>query len=203
MKKTRLRDVPKGARWEHFWTYYGLRSIILVLAAALVVYTLYVAVFKPKTDFSIMIFSDQFTFDCETTMREEISSMPQWDINGDGLSRCSLNFVEFDTDQDSLSLVTRMEMLTVLSASKTHIFLANDNAAQWLLAQKLVGTFSDLTNGANPSNEVFAVSVADLPFFQAQACAPIQGLTLYISKPPEETGDYRAQMEILLELILD
>lgn len=203
MKKTRLRDVPKGARWEHFWTYYGLRSILLVLLAALILYTLYVAVFKPKTDFSIMIFSDQFSFACETAMRGEIGSTPRWDLNGDGRSRVSLSFVEFAADQDSLSLETRMEMLTVLSAGKIHIFLANDHAADWLASQKMLGTVSDLTNGEISSDEIFAVPVADLPFFRSQDCLPIQSLTLLISCPPDEPGDYRAQMEILSELIFN
>ena len=201
MKKTRLRDVPKGKRWSHFWHYYGLSVFLGVFLGGMVLYTLYLAILKPPADLAIMILSDRFDLSCETAIREELGSLDCLDVNGDGTVRLSLNYVPFDTPGDELPLEDRMELMTILSAGNIYVFLANEDGSQWLSEQGLLGTWGDF-NGTEDS-EPFAVPVKELPIFQGEGFAVLQHLTLYIACPPEDGTNYQAQMAALRQLLAE
>lgn len=199
MKKTKLKEVPRGKRWSHFWHYYGLRVFLGAVIGFMLLYTLYLAVLKPKTDISIMMLSDRFDLSCETAMREELNSLPVLDINGDGTVRVSLNYVPFDSTGEALPLEDKMELMTILSAGDIYFFLANGDGYQWLSQQQLLGTWGDLTGSED--SRIFSVPVSELPFFQGDAFAVLESLTLYIACPPQEAQPYQAQMAALRQLL--
>lgn len=199
MKKTRLRDVPRGKRWSHFWHYYGLHVFLILFFGSLALYTFYLAVLKPRTDLSILMLSDRFELSCETAMREELNGQPLLDINGDGTVRASLSYVQFGGGEDDLQMDTRMELLTLLSAGNIYIFLANEDAYVWLSQQKLLGTWGDLRGDTD--DKVFSVPVSELPLFQGEEFEVLQHLSMYIACPPEERDSYDAQMAALHQLL--
>ena len=198
MKKTRLRDVPKGKRWGHFWQYYGLHVFLGILLGSFVLYTFYIVVLKPKTDVSVLMLSDRFELSCETAMRQELNGQSVLDVNGDGIVQAMLSYVQFESEEE-LTLDTRMELLTLLSAGDIYIFLANSEASQWLLEQDLLGTWGDLTG--NLDERLLSVPISELPIFQGEDFEVLQHLTVHIACPPEDRELYDTQMAALYQLL--
>ena len=199
MKKTRLKNVPKGKRWGHFWHYYGLHVFLGVFLGSFALYTFYIAVLKPKADLCVLMLSDQFELSCETAMRQELREQSVLDVNGDGTVRAVLSYVQFEGREEDVPLDTKMELLTLLSAGDIYMFLANEDAYDWLSRQDLLGTWGDLTGSVD--EEIFAVPVSELPIFQGGEFEVLQHLSLYIVRPPEDTKVYDAQMAALHQLL--
>ena len=198
MKKTRLRDVPKGKRWGHFWQYYGLHVFLGILLGSFALYTFYIIALKPRTDVSVLMLSDRFELSCETAMREKMDEQSALDINGDGVVQVMLSYVQFD-GEEKLALDTRMELLTLLSAGDIYIFLANSEATQWLQEQELLGTRGDFQGSTD--DRILSVPVSELPIFQGEEFDVIQHLTMHIACPPGDRELYDAQMTALYQLL--
>lgn len=187
LRKKRIQDVPKGKRWEFFLTYYSRPLLLGLLCGGLVAYTLYLAIWKPPADFSILILSDSFDLSCESAMRECFSREEALDLNGDGTVRVLLNFFQFDPVSGDFRSEDKMALMTILSAGDTDLFLANESAAQWLNENgliagnefaELIGCGDDFTSG---------IAVADIPLFRDPAFQVIQPLTLYFANPRQAT----------------
>ena len=198
MKKTRLRDVPKGKRWSHFWQYYGLHVFLGILLGSFALYTFYIIVLKPKTDISVLMLSDRFELSCETAMRQELNGQLVLDVNGDGVVQAMLSYVQFGGEAD-LPLNTRMELLTLLSAGDIYIFLANFEASQWLIEQNLLGTWGDLLGSTD--ERILSIPVSELSFFQGGEFEMIHHLTMHVACPPVDRELYDAQMTALYQLL--
>lgn len=133
-------------------------------------YTLYLALVKPEADLSVMILSDQFSFQCEVALRETFNQREQLDTNGDGNVRINLDYISFDTEPQELSLEQRMELMTILSSGNTNLFLANKDAMAWLASQGLLATQADGTP--------ISIAVSQIPFFQNDDYTAIRDLTI-------------------------
>lgn len=170
MKKTTMGDVPKGKRWSHFWFYYEKAFFLSIFLGGMLLYTLYLALVKPEADLSVMILSDQFSFQCEAALRETFNQWEQLDTNGDGNVRINLDYISFDTEPQELSLEQRMELMTILSSGNTNLFLANKDAMAWLASQGLLATQADGTP--------ISIAVSHIPFFQNDDYTAIRDLTI-------------------------
>ena len=106
MKKTRLRDVPKGKRWGHFWQYYGLHVFLGILLGSFALYTFYIIALKPRTDVSVLMLSDRFELSCETAMREKMDEQSALDINGDGEADAIMLDTTGNGEIDTIIIIT-------------------------------------------------------------------------------------------------
>lgn len=193
MRKTGLRDIPKGKRLEHFLIYYGKSVLLWLFCGGLVLYTVYLAIGKPSADFSILILSDSFDLSCETALRERFADQPGLDRNQDGTVRVLLNYFQTDPVSGELPVDDRMALMTILSAGDTDFFLADRSAASWLRENDLIADWDDSGSSGFP--------VEDMKLFRDRAFDSIRNLTLYVASPKERTQQWQEETAALLQAL--
>lgn len=199
MGNYRMRDVPRGKRWAHFWRYYKLHVLAALIAAVLLGNVIYASFLKPKADVFLLWLSDQYSLTCEQALLEKLEMLPDWDLNGDGTVRVRLNHVDFSAPFDELGLPVQSELLTIYSAEESCIYLLSDYAVEWMAENDLLGQWRDL---GLEGEGIFALRAGELPFFQEEALAPLADTMLSIAKPGQQSGPvYDAQMDALRALL--
>ena len=193
MRKKRLRDIPKGKRWEHFLIYYGKQLFLGLICAGMVLYALYLAFWKPAADFSVLILSDSFDLSCEMALRECFSGQAELDRNGDGTVRVLLNYFSVDPQTGEIPAEERMALMTILSAGDTDLFLANVSAAVWLRDNALIADWGDAGRTGIP--------VADIALFQGPAFDAIRDLSVYVACPRAQTQQWQEKTEALMDAL--
>lgn len=194
MNRYRLRDVAKGQRWSHFWTYYGFTVVAAAVILALAGYTGYLIFGKPAVDVQIVILSDQFDLREEEAIRSQWESLPL-DINGDGVTRIVLSYIHFDKPYEELAADTRQELLTMLSVGDTMVFLANEPGGRWLEELSLVAVCSQ----GDEEGEVFRLAVAQVPMLGD--FRSMDGLTLYLAASGKDPSAYQVGRDALLQIL--
>lgn len=202
--KYRLRDVPKGKRLQHFFTYYKLQLFYAIAFATLIGYVLY-AFLKPDPDIQVIWMSGKYTMECEQELRGNCEAL-DWDTNGDGTVAMILTYVDFDAPYDEVSYELKAEVTTYIAALDYSFFLVNDYAYEWMEECELLGTYGE--SGLDRWGEADAlvrIPVSQITFLQGQYLEPLQDLYLVISAPPEgsqsRTQEYEKQMAALCKAL--
>ena len=195
----RIRDLPRGKRWAHFWQYYKLHVFAALTAAVLLGNMLYASFLKPRPDVSLLWFSGQYSLACEQALLEKLEQLPAWDLNGDGSVHVRVNHADFSAPFDQLSLSLQAELLTVCSIEDSCIYLLSSYAMEWMAENDLLGHRQDL---GLEGEGLLALRAGELRFFQEEALSPLADAVLCIAKPEQraEPG-YTAQMEALRALL--
>lgn len=202
--KYRLRDVPKGKRLQHFFTYYKLHLFYAIAFATLIGYVLY-AFLKPDPDIQVIWMSGKYTMECEQELRSNCEAL-DWDTNGDGTVAMILTYVDFDAPYDEISYELKTEVTTYIAALDYSFFLVNDYAYEWMVECELLGTYGE--SGLERWGETDAlvrIPVSQIAFLQGEYSEPLQDLYLVISAPPKgsksRTQEYEKQMAALCKAL--
>lgn len=202
MKKFRMRDVPKGKRWNYFWSYYAFHVFWAVIFSVFTGYTVYLLCFKPHTDVSLMWLSDRYDLVCEGLLNKEMQrEFP--DINGDGTVKVTLSHILFDREYEKLPQETKAELSILLSVGDTYILFASDTAAEWLREMNLLGTWGDFGGcEGKPDKDIFLVKISQVEFFRKDGYNALKEANLCIVRPPVgERKNYDIQMNVLRKLL--
>lgn len=195
----RMRNVPRGKRWAHFWRYYKLHMLAALIAAVLLGNVIYASFLKPRTDVVLLWLSDRYSLPCEHALLEKLETLPDWDLNGDGTVRVRLNHVDFSAPFDKLGLSVQSELLTVYSVEESCIYFLSDYAVEWMTENDLLGQRQDL---GLDGEGLFALRAGELRFFQEEALVPLADATVGIARPGRQSGPvYEAQMDALRALL--
>ncbi len=198
--KYRLRDVPKGKKLEHFFTYYKPHLFYAIVFSLLIGYTVY-GLLKPKPDLQVMWLSGAYTMECEQELRENCAAL-EWDTNGDGVVTVTVTQVDFGKSYEEMSYAVKSELVALIAAQDYSFFLVNDNAMAWMRENEILGTYGDagLTDFGG-EEEYLCIPVEKLGFLRGKHDEPLEGLYLCVTPTPEQDQDrqeaYKRQMEAL------
>lgn len=83
-KYMKLKDIPKGQRWEHFWTYYKVQTIIGAFVVLLVAMLVKDVVFKEKVDIYLTVASSEYASDAVSAELSRVLQQYGEDFDGNG-----------------------------------------------------------------------------------------------------------------------
>lgn len=195
----RLRDVPKGQRLRHFFTYYKLHTFFAVCAVVLA--GIFVsAALKPPRDMEVLWLYDSFSARLETEVYRNIHSM-EWDSNGDGRSTPSFNQLEFDSPYDDLPNDTKAIVMTLFSAERYSYLLVSTYAYDWLEENDMLGSWESLGAVGENARKTVKIPASELGFLATTYAEEFGDTYLVIGQAPvsneEERQNYLIQMELL------
>lgn len=204
METVRLRDVPKGQRLSHFFTYYRWQLFYTVFGLLLAAMLLS-AMLRPRADVSVLWLTSNFNLMTDTALREVLDDV-FWDVNGDGKSRVALQYIEIPEDPTN-SLETQMETLTLISSGQFSVFLLSEGAKNWFEETGMIGTWADYGpteaeayRDLSGSEEPFAIPCSELSFFRGTGISQTGETYLVIGAAPEDEekrADYQNQVRML------
>ena len=183
-KTYRLRDIPKGQRLKHFFTYYKLRTFLCLAFAVLIGYGLY-GIFRPPSDLQVMWLADGYSLECEFELRENLEAL-DWDTNGDGHVGLMLTHIDFDRDYHELSMDTMSELTILVASQQYSFFLAGPYAQAWMADNEILGTWSDLGIEGPYAKEPVAVPLSGIREFSGTYTQPLEDVCLCITPAPED-----------------
>ncbi len=143
--------MPFKKKWEHYWFYYKWHTVIALLAALLIGYSVYSAVTQTKYDLYIDMMCKDISFDiAENIGRALEKSDAVKDINGDGEKHVNTALVAFSSAGDSSQDIQQMQVVQVrmLVGESTVLFVGND----FLDSYTEQGVFADITEIADRCN---------------------------------------------------
>lgn len=186
MKRYPFKNVPKGKRLSHFFTYYSWHLAAAIFVVVVVSYTIFVTFIKPKSDASIMWISSTYALEADESIYQRLQQLG-WDNNGDGKTMVTLQHAEFGETYANTSASDLMSVMTVISAGNIDIMLVNDAALEWGLEAELYGTYADMggLDGYN-DEDIFIISCADIPFFAGTDIDIYE--TMYLTIAQSKTG---------------
>ena len=203
IKKVRLRDVEKGKRLEHFFTYYKVQTFYCILFAFLIGYSLY-GFLKPRADVQVMWLSGSFTMECEQELRDNCEKL-DWDTNGDGIVAMMLTHVDFYCDYEDLSSATTQELVYLVAAQDFSFFLVNDFAIDWMQKNEILGTYRDAGITGPGEDQPLLIPVTQIRELTGEHDEPLEDLYLCITPTPENDekrlSEYLKQTEALRRLL--
>ena len=204
MKRYRFSDVPNNKKLSHFMTYYKLETYLAVFAVVVVGYLLYLALWAPKTDVSVLWISNTYSLEADGIMTERFSGL-DWDCNGDGKVAVMLQHAEFGDSFETTDVDSQIALMTILSAGDTDILLVSEAALEWGITMDIWGSCSDFGGLKDKADhEVFAVACSSLPFFRDSGIDAYEAMYVVIAQPredPEAQARYQRNMQNLTALL--
>lgn len=204
MKRYRFSDVPNSKKLSHFVTYYKLETFLVVFAAIVVGYLLYLALWAPKTDVSVLWISNTYSLESDGIVTERFSSL-DWDCNGDGKTAVMVQHAEFADSFENTDVDSQIALMTILSAGDTDILLVSKTALEWGITMDIWGTYGDFGGLQDKADdEIFAVDCSSLPFFRDSGIDAYEKMYVVIAKPREEPAAqarYQRNMQNLAVLL--
>ena len=204
MERYKFRDVPKGKRLSHFFTYYSWHLYAVVFTVVVAGYLLYLTFLAPKTDASILWVSSTYSLETDGILSQRCRELG-WDNNADGKSTVTLQHAEFGESFETTSADSQIALMTILSAGETDILFVSEAAFDWGCRMDIFGTYADMGgwNGA-AADAVFAIPCESIPFFADSGISYDETMYLVISKPqedPERLALYENNMQRLRALL--
>lgn len=204
MKRYRFSDVPNHKKLSHFMTYYKLETYLAVFAVVVVGYLLYLALWAPKTDVSVLWISNTYSLEADGIVTERFGAL-DWDCNGDGKVAVMLQHAEFGDSFETTDVDSQIALMTILSAGDTDILLVSEAALEWGITMDIWGSCGDFGGLKDKADhEVFAVDCSSLPFFRDSGIDAYEAMYVVIAQPreePEAQERYQRNMQNLTALL--
>lgn len=204
MKRYRFSDVPNHKKLSHFMTYYKLETYLAVFAVVVVGYLLYLALWAPKTDVSVLWISNTYSLEADGIVTERFGAL-DWDCNGDGKVAVMLQHAEFGDSFETTDVDSQIALMTILSAGDTDILLVSEAALEWGITMDIWGSCGDFGGLKDKADhEVFAVACSSLPFFRDSGIDAYEAMYVVIAQPreePEAQERYQRNMQNLTALL--
>ena len=177
-KYVKIWDVPKGKRWEHYWNYYKVHTIVGAFVLLLLVMLIKDVFFQEKPDLVVTVASTKyFTTESNEELSRVLSSYAR-DYNGN-------NHKFVDHYQVTISTEANADMQMVM-ASQTKLIaqFQNTDAAGFLLDQDIYdylrsdeedGLYADMTEAIGEEAAPFVsedgkrIYLKELPALQDNA----------------------------------
>lgn len=205
MKRYKFSDVPNDKKLSHFVTYYKLETYLAVFAVVVVGYLLYLALWAPKTDVSVLWVSGTYSLEADGIVNERLGDL-DWDRNGDGKVTVLVQHAEFADSFENTDAESQIALMTILSAGDTDILFVSEAALEWGAGMGIWGTCGDFGGlQGKEDTELFSVECASLPIFRDSGIDAYEQMYVVIAKPreePEALARYRRNMEYLSELLM-
>ena len=206
MRSYPWKDVPIKERPAYFVQYYKWHVLGALFGLILVFGVIKTTFFTPRTDMSILWMTERYSMTGEAALRERLNSLPL-DVNGDGVSRPSLQYVGFSQDYQELDPSTQMELLTLIASGEFNVFLVNRTARDWLIEKQVAGTWEDFGQAAEAQDGdgIFCVPCVRLPVFSGEDLECMREMYLMIAQPPARADKqelYQNQMTALKSVFL-
>ncbi len=207
-------EIPKGQRFQYFWDYYKIPVLVGVLILIVVIYFLKTVVFAPKTDVSILIASREYVdYGVTEQIAEQMRALP-YDLDGDGDVLVSMDYIHLDPEAQQQDPeyynAQKMKLVAVLSTAETALQIVDEETYQYLEAEELIGTYSELSDTyGHVSDEPIKIPFSSFALFnQYQERLP-QGLyftlrpkdAMRLGNSEKKRASYMHQVAVLEDLM--
>lgn len=125
-KYVKFKDVPKGKRWEHFWTYYKMQTIAVVLALFALIPLLKDVFFKEKVDIVITHMASEYYWDDAVTELDRLLELHARDFDGNGERVAKIDFITLPSDDAEMALAAQTRIVAQFQDKNSIVFLMDE-----------------------------------------------------------------------------
>lgn len=131
------RDMVKGMSFKqkikHFWDYYKIHTIVVIVVAAFIGGTIYQAVTREKFDMEIYYYGSVALDDEKITEFEEYLSQFIEDTDGDGEKKINIVTVETGNPDPQYQMAISQKFAAELSAGACSAYIFDDSFYEYAL----------------------------------------------------------------------
>lgn len=164
----KLSEIPLKKRFSHFWEYYKVPTLIILIFSIIVLALIKAMFFSPRPDINVIIANDSFV-PLETWDKLYAAFEPNvsdYDDDGKVLIDINVNTVDKNTEMDIQQYAaSNQKLIAVLSTGEYVIQVVDETMFNFLKSERLIGTYEDLSafNTGKKATEDVKIPLSDIP----------------------------------------
>ena len=134
-KYMKLKDIPKGKRWAHFWEYYKIHTIVTVAVLVLVVMLVKDVFFREKVDIVITESSVKYTTEAASAELKRVLTLHARDFDGNGERVADVYQITMSTDVNEdpqMIIAAQTRLVAQFQDENAIIFLMDEDIYNYL-----------------------------------------------------------------------
>lgn len=172
-KYVKLKDVPKGKRWEHYWNYYKIHTFIGVFVVIMAAMLIKDVVFKEKVDIVLTVSSVKYTSEEVSAELERALSLHARDFDGNGKRVADIYQITMSTDANAdpeMVMAAQTRLIAQFQDKNAIIFLMDEDIYNYLGSDEEL--FADLSQAVGGSvtpllgEDKTRLYLKDIPVYQ-------------------------------------
>lgn len=177
-KYVKIWDVPKGKRWEHYWNYYKVHTIVGAFVLLLLAMLIRDVFFQEKPDLVVTVASTKyFTTESNEELSRVLSSYAR-DYNGNGHKYVDNYQVTMSTEANAdmqMVIASQTKLIAQFQNTDAAVFLLDQDIYDYLRSDEEDDLYADMTEVLGDEAEAFVsedgkrIYLKELPALQDNA----------------------------------
>lgn len=151
-KYVKLRDVPKGKRWEHYWNYYKVHTFIGAFVLIMVGTLISDVAFREKVDVYLTVASTKYIREENTEALNHLLETGGEDFDGNGKTVVDVNQIYMPTDisaDPEVVMAAQTRLIAQFQDKNAIIFLIDQDIYDYLYSdEELYANLAETVGGS-------------------------------------------------------